>query len=61
MASPRTVTVTVSAAESETPSFTVSENVRVVFPVTSGAVKVVATAAAEFSVTVGVPPVCVHA
>ena len=55
------MTVTVSAAESETPSLTVSEKVSVAAAVTSGAVKVGICAVAELSVTVGVPPVCVHA
>ena len=59
-----TATVTVTSAGGDDvprPSTTVSENVSSVSTVTSGAVKVGICAVAELSVTVGVPPVCVHA
>ena len=55
-----TATSTVSATESETPSFTVSENVSVAFAVRVGAVNVGLAALEELRVTV-VPAVCVHA
>ena len=55
-----TVTVTVSGALEDVPSFTVSENTKLVEPLTAGATNTGFAELAPTSPTAG-PPVCFHA
>ena len=57
----RTVTVTVSLADRPPESVTVNRNVRTASVVTCGVVKVGVAVLAPLRVTLGDPPVCVHA